>query len=80
MFIKGDSMEPKLSNGDLVFVDKGAVECGFKDGIWLFLLRGTVMVKQLQITGLEQLEVVSANPAYRSFETAGVVWQILSTV
>ena len=65
--IEGDSMMPRLVNGDLVYVDKGALAKGFKDGIWLIQVDEAIMVKQVQQLGSGQLQVTSANPAYSPF-------------
>jgi phage repressor protein C with HTH and peptisase S24 domain len=45
--IKGDSMEPKYSNGDLVFVDHQA-NSFTSEGIYVIIYMGTLMVKYLQ--------------------------------
>jgi len=63
--IEGDSMEPKFKNGDLIYVDTGAVNRGFKDGVWFFRFERAYLVKQLQMVGAGQLQAVSANPAYQ---------------
>jgi repressor LexA len=45
--VKGDSMEPKYSNGDMVFVDRGD-RTFTSEGIYVILYMGTLMVKYLQ--------------------------------
>jgi hypothetical protein len=66
----GDSMEPRLKQGDRVFVDK-RMTFPNPEGIFVFWDGYSVVVKQLQIvraTDPLRLRVISVNPQYDSYE------------
>jgi len=62
--IKGDSMEPKLNSGDLVIVDKGAVEASFQEGVWLLRVGSMIMIKRVHMPKPNELRAVSDNALY----------------
>lgn len=65
--VKGDSMEPKFREGDLVLVDRSQVEP--KDSkAFVVCVRGEFMVKHVQIIGQSAISLVSANSIYPSLE------------
>ncbi|MDV3455621.1 S24 family peptidase [Sphingomonas sp. HF-S4] len=59
--VEGESMEPTLSDGDEILVDRDRREVRGKSGIFVIRLDGTLMVKRLRIA-LGGIEVVSDNP------------------
>lgn len=61
--VKGDSMEPKLREGDLILIDRGQTDP--KDGK-AFVVRvwDDLVVKQVQIIGQSAISLVSANSVY----------------
>lgn len=63
--VRGDSMEPKFHNGDIVVVD-----CSEKrvqsDGIYAFYYEGNCFIKHLQLIGGE-LYAISSNKAYEKW-------------
>ncbi|WP_269451048.1 helix-turn-helix transcriptional regulator [Phaeobacter inhibens] len=61
--VAGDSMEPKLSNGDLAVIDTTATE--MKDGVtYVFRLGDDLLIKRLQILPQRQVNLCSHNPEY----------------
>lgn len=59
--VEGESMEPTLSDGDEILVDRDRREVRGKGAIFVIRLDGTLMVKRLRIA-LGGIEVVSDNP------------------
>ncbi|QTM01915.1 S24 family peptidase [Mannheimia sp. ZY171111] len=64
--VDGDSMEPTIGNGDLLFVDttKAAYQ---GDGVYVFSYGENLYVKRLQFAG-DVLLVISDNPRYKEWE------------
>lgn len=64
--IEGDSMEPKLRDGDWVLFDEIRNYNG--DGLYVIDLDCILMVKQLQLNPItSNMHVKSLNPAYESY-------------
>lgn len=63
--VEGDSMEPTIGNGDLLFVDttKSAYQ---GDGVYVFSYGENLYVKRLQFAG-DVLLVISDNPLYKEW-------------
>ncbi|NIJ20947.1 hypothetical protein FHS95_002639 [Sphingomonas naasensis] len=61
--VDGESMEPTLSDGDEILVDRDRREVRGKGGIFVIRLDGVLMVKRLR-TAVGGLELVSDNPAW----------------
>jgi SOS-response transcriptional repressor LexA len=61
--VEGDSMEPTLSDGDEILVDRDRREVRGKGGIFVIRLDGVLMVKRLRVA-VGGLEIVSDNPAW----------------
>jgi len=61
--VDGDSMEPTLSDGDEILVDRDRREVRGKGGIFVIRLDGVLMVKRLR-AAVGGLELVSDNPAW----------------
>ena len=64
--VKGDSMEPTLTSGDLLFVDT-TLNCYQGDGLYVFSLGESLYVKRLQRAG-RKLLVLSDNKFYEKWE------------
>lgn len=61
-YIKGDSMMPKLNNGDIAIIDRSVIQFE-DDGIYAFSHDNHCYIKQLQRIGRE-MKVKSINPEY----------------
>lgn len=63
--VDGDSMEPTIGSGDLLFVDttKSAYQ---GDGVYVFSYGENLYVKRLQFAG-DELLVISDNPLYKEW-------------
>jgi phage repressor protein C with HTH and peptisase S24 domain len=59
--VRGDSMEPALSDGDVVLV---ARDSAARDAICVVVVDGDVRVKRVQSLGPESMRLVSENPRY----------------
>lgn len=64
--VKGDSMEPTLTSGDLLFVDT-SLNCYQGDGLYVFSFGDSLYVKRLQRAG-RRLLVLSDNKLYEKWE------------
>lgn len=64
--VKGDSMEPTLTSGDLLFVDT-TLNCYQGDGLYVFSFGDSLYVKRLQRAG-RRLLVLSDNKLYEKWE------------
>lgn len=61
--VSGDSMQPKLYNGDLAVIDTTATE--MKDGVtYVFRLGDDLLIKRLQILPQRNVSLCSDNPQY----------------
>lgn len=59
--IRGDSMMPFISDGDLVYIKRGADMTDFDVGV--FYVDGDVLCKQYCVDAYRNLHLLSANPA-----------------
>ncbi|MBF0400392.1 MAG: helix-turn-helix domain-containing protein [Magnetococcales bacterium] len=64
--VRGDSMHPTLSSGDLILIDRRDCVEFSDDAIYVFNLEGEVFVKRIQRVGRGQIEILSDNPRYKS--------------
>lgn len=79
--VAGDSMEPALSDGDEILVERG--QGTWRDGIHVIRIDDVLLVKRLQRAGADRVRVISDNPAYPTTEHAAadvlvigrVVWK-----
>ncbi len=62
--VRGDSMEPTLSNGDLILIDL-RVQHIDADSIYVLQLNGSLLVKRVQRNFDGSIEITSDNPRYR---------------
>ncbi len=62
----GDSMEPLIEDGDMVFFDKTSKNrpC---DGIWVFSYEERLFLKRLQFLPDSKIKVISSNTAYEPY-------------
>lgn len=63
----GDSMEPLIKDGDLVFVDVSKNECD-RDGVYFLFLDGQYFIKRVQRSFGKRLILISDNNKYRDIE------------
>lgn len=63
----GDSMEPSISNGDLLLVDEGDVR--LSDGVFAFVLDEEARVKRFR-KRIDGVTIISDNPIYPPEELA----------
>lgn len=79
--VTGDSMEPALSDGDEILVERG--QGAWRDGIHVIRIDDVLLVKRLQMASGARVRVISDNPAYPTTEHAAgdvtvigrVVWK-----
>jgi phage repressor protein C with HTH and peptisase S24 domain len=60
--VSGNSMEPDLSDGDLVLIDRGDIEV-LREGVYVFEVDDGLFVKRLSLRG-DKLVIVSTNHDY----------------
>jgi phage repressor protein C with HTH and peptisase S24 domain len=63
--ISGDSMQPTINHGELVFVDASEDQDFSRDGVWALRMRDKLCVKRVRRDAPEGQEVVSDNKDYR---------------
>lgn len=61
--VEGDSMEPVLSDGDEILVDRDRREVRGRGGIFVIRIEHVLLVKRLR-PAVGAIEVISENPAY----------------
>ncbi|AWY45590.1 helix-turn-helix transcriptional regulator [Glaesserella parasuis] len=64
--IKGDSMAPTFSSGDMIFIDI-SIPYFDGDGVYVFTYKNNLYVKRLQMAG-DHLIVISDNETYKEWE------------
>jgi Peptidase S24-like len=69
VYVKGDSMQPTLFDGDEIVVDT-RVQRVDRDGIYVFMLRGDIKVKRIQAKLDGSLLVKSDNASYETEQVA----------
>jgi phage repressor protein C with HTH and peptisase S24 domain len=65
--VRGDSMEPTITDGDFVLIDRSQKEV-VVDNIYALRIENAVMVKRLQPMGDRRIKVMSDNKLYESYE------------
>jgi len=63
--VRGDSMHPKIKNGDVVMVDVGHASYD-GDGVYLINVNGYTFIKRLQMQP-DGLHIISTNPDYHTW-------------
>ncbi len=71
IYVAGDSMEPTLSDGDVIMVNR-ADRAIRQEGIYVLRMDDTLLVKKLQRMPGGMVKVSSDNPGYGSFELNSV--------
>lgn len=67
--VRGDSMEPRLANGDLILIDRAQRQIA--DGLAFVVRLGTdLVVKHIQRVGPDTISLISANRLYPPREVA----------
>jgi len=61
--VSGDSMEPTLNNGNIIFIDKSKQNID-KDGIYAFINDNGLFVKRIQKRVDGELDIISDNKEY----------------
>ncbi len=80
--VLGDSMEPTIKNGSIIFVDRTQTSLQ-KDKREIFVLQtpGGTLVKKLDITANGKLKLISQNPSYETevidFEEVEIIGKVL---
>lgn len=64
--VSGDSMVPELFDGDMAMIDRS--QRMIADGLYVLLVDDRLFLKRVVVRGRSRVELVSANPAYPSFE------------
>lgn len=65
--VRGDSMEPTITDGDFVLIDRSQKQVVVSN-IYALRMENTVMVKRLQPMGDRRIRVMSDNKLYESYE------------
>ncbi|MEE4288424.1 MAG: S24 family peptidase, partial [Erythrobacter sp.] len=76
--VEGDSMEPLLSDGDEILVDRAPRP--FRDGIHVVRMGDTLMVKRVASAGAGRLSLLSQNLAYPPVQVAAEEVEIIGRV
>lgn len=77
--VKGDSMEPSLSNEDLILVDMRTR--GVEDNaVYVLQFNGTLLVKRLQRRFDGSVVIMSDNPRYSSETLTGEAVELLKVI
>lgn len=77
--VEGDSMEPTLSDGDEILVDRERREVTGRGGIFVIRLDGGLMVKRLRVA-VGGVEVISDNSAYPARLCARDIVEVIGRV
>lgn len=59
---QGDSMEPKISNGDVILIDRSQTNPSFGDLYWAIAYGQTAMIKRLRPMPDGSVKILSDNP------------------
>jgi len=65
--VRGDSMDPTITDGDLVLIDRSKKQV-VAGTIYTLRTKNAIMVKRLQPTGATRVKVMSDNKLYDSYE------------
>lgn len=65
--VRGDSMDPTITDGDLVLIDRSKKQV-VAGTMYALRTKNAVMVKRLQPTGATRIKVMSDNKLYDSYE------------
>ena len=62
--VKGDSMEPEINNKDILLIN--TYDNSLRDGIYVLRSDGDLIVKRIQKHLTGAIEIISANPVYKT--------------
>jgi len=72
MYVKGDSMEPSLFDGDMILVKKMISPFSILEGVYIFRVINEIFIKRIQFNKYSaKLKVDSDNPFYDSYTITG---------
>lgn len=72
MYVKGDSMEPSLFDGDMILVKKMISPFSILEGVYIFRVFNEIFIKRIQFNKYSaKLKVDSDNPFYDSYTITG---------
>ncbi|SQD80417.1 XRE family transcriptional regulator [Moritella yayanosii] len=72
MYVKGDSMEPSLFDGDMILVKKMITPFSILEGVYIFRVFNEIFIKRIQFNKYSaKLKVDSDNPFYDSYTITG---------
>ncbi|MGR6780681.1 XRE family transcriptional regulator [Moritella viscosa] len=72
MYVKGDSMEPSLFDGDMILVKKMICPFSILEGVYIFRVFNEIFIKRIQFNKYSaKLKVDSDNPFYDSYTITG---------
>jgi phage repressor protein C with HTH and peptisase S24 domain len=67
--VEGDSMEPTLTDGDDILVDRGDAADRVRDGVYVLRIDGTLLVKRVAVNPVaRRIGIRSDSPAYPNWE------------
>ena len=83
IIVEGESMEPTLKNGSIVFLDRSQTDIS-KDGIYVVNSTGGLFVKRLRMRIDGHIELISDNILYEneiiSAEEASIVGKVVGSI
>jgi phage repressor protein C with HTH and peptisase S24 domain len=69
IYVKGDSMEPTIYDGDIVLVNHNVTHISKNGAIYAIVIDNLIMIKRLQKIGNNKVLVISDNQKYPAYET-----------
>lgn len=68
IYVKGDSMEPTIYDGDIVLVNHNVTHIRKNGAIYAIVIDNLIMIKRLQKIGNNKVLVISDNQKYPAYE------------
>lgn len=69
IYVKGDSMEPTIYDGDIILVNHNITTIAKNGAIYAIVIDGLIMIKRLQKIGKNKVLVISDNTKYPAYES-----------
>lgn len=69
VYVKGDSMEPTIWDGDIVLVNHNVTHIKKNGAIYAIVIDNLIMIKRLQKIGNNKVLIISDNQKYPAYET-----------